>query len=132
MDQSVTLPAQTDSQFIAQLPELASELLWLSADFEAALSSESRRLRMTESLRGWGALEKLARQSLIDRGRQAAAQLREQERARSILAAKSQKPFVPSRRLASSMRAKASEALNDPSIVAALVQWSQNPASRKG
>jgi len=131
MDQSVNLPAQTDSQFIAQLPELAIEFLSLSTEFESESQQQLKRARLTEGLRGWSVLEKLAIQSLIERARMAADQFKEKQRIEALAAAKRQRPFVPTNRIANQMRTKATQALNDPSIVEALVQWSQNAHSTK-
>ncbi len=127
MDQSVKLPAQTNSQFLAQLPELAEELLSLSNEFEVGMQSQLMKARMTEGLRGWGVLEKLARESLHERGRDAARARAESERAEALATARQQKPFVPTRKLTASLQTKAVEALQDPSVVAALVQWSRKP-----
>lgn len=127
MDQSVKLPAQTASQFLAQLPELAEELLSLSQEFETGMQGHLLRTRMTDGLRGWAVLEKLARESLHERGREAARQRAETERSEALTTARQQKPFVPTRKLNASLQTKAVEALQDPSVVAALVQWSRQP-----
>jgi hypothetical protein len=129
MDQSVTLPtphaslpAQTASQFIAQLPELAIELLALSPEFESGRGPLHEKGRLTESLRSWGALEKLARESLLERGRQAAVP-------QTI-----QKPFVPARSLAQSIQHRTADTLThafrDPKIMEALIQWTRGKSSK--
>ncbi len=134
MDQPVSLPAQTPSQFLAQLPELAVELLHLSHEFEGSLEARHLQMRLTDSLRGWSALEKLARDSLIERGKQAAAEAAERARAQELEQARSAKPLVPARRLARSFETKTQgaiqEAFQDPRVMSALKQWTQDKNSR--
>ena len=128
MDQHLSLPAQTPSQFLAQLPELAEELISLSSEFEASLQARNLHERLTEGLRGWGAMEKLARDSLMERGRQAKVQAPQATPTERI-----EKPFVPARRLAQSIQNKTSgtlnEAFRDPKVMAALIQWTRNKNS---
>ena len=130
MDQPLNLPAQTPSQFIAQLPQLAAELLSLSEEFETSLHLRQLRERMTETLRSWGPMEKLARESLIARGKASAPSTPPTEG----IAEKIEKPFVPARRLAQSVhnrtRDTLSSAIGDPSVMAALIQWTQNKNSQ--
>ena len=125
LDLGGMLPARSDSQFLAQLPELAVSLLDLSAEYESALLGLTRTIRIADAMRGWNVLESLARESLYERARLAAEARSEQERQQAKIAAQSARPSVPRRTIESAMKQQAIKALEDPGVLNALKQWTQ-------
>ena len=131
---SGSLPARTDSQFLAQLPELAEKLLNLSEEFEATAPAFCEVTQFSEALRGWSILEKIARESIHERAREALRVQAELARQTAQKQALQARPSVPRRTLQSGIRSKAIQtiqALDDPGVLNALKQWTQNQNSRK-
>ena len=117
------LPPRNDSQFLAQLPDLAAALLHLSQDFETPLQGLSRTMKLADAMRGWHVLESLARESLLERARIAAQTRAEEERQRSKELAQIERPIVPRRTIESAIKSQAMKALQDPGVLNALKQW---------
>ncbi len=126
-----SLPPVTNAQFLAQLPELAEGLLDLSPDFEASLMGWTQTLRTAELMRGWNALERLARDSLMERAKLAAEKRAQQEREEAASRALNERPSVPRRTVEASIKAKAMKALDDPGVLNALKQWTQSRSTSK-
>jgi hypothetical protein len=130
-DASPSLPPRTEAQFLGQLPELAEALLELSEDYESALLGLHRTLKTADFMRGWGVLETLARESLMERARAAAEKRAQEAREHAVLQAQTAKPSIPRRTIESAIKSQAMKALNDPGVLNALKQWTHTRGSSK-
>ena len=128
-ESSPSLPPRTDAQFLAQLPELAEGLLELSEDYESALLGFHRTLKTADLMRGWGVLEALARESLMERARAAAEKRAQDAREQAVSQAKVAKPNIPRRTIESTIKSQAMRALDDPGVLNALKQWTHSRGS---
>jgi hypothetical protein len=128
-DGAGSLPPRTEAQFLAQLPELAEALLELSDDFEASLLGLSRTLKTADFMRGWGVLETLARESLMERARAAAKKRAQEAREQAVAQAHAAKPSIPRRTIESAIKSQAIKALEDPGVLNALKQWTHSRGS---
>ena len=122
---------RSESQFLAQIPELAVSLLHLSQEFECSLMGLSRTLRLAETMRGWHVLESLARDSLHERARVAAQTRAEQDLQKAKEAAHAERPMVPRRTIESKIKSQAMKALEDPGVLNALRKWTQARNTQK-
>jgi len=125
------LMPRTDSQFLAQLPEFAEKLLNLSEEFEATSPAFCEITQFSETLRGWSFLERIARESLHERAREAARAQAEQAKVAAQKQAHQARPSIPRRTLQSGIRSRAMMALEDPGVLSALKQWTQAQNSKK-
>lgn len=130
-DASPSLPPRTEAQFLAQLPELAEALLELSEDYESSLLGLSRTLKTADFMRGWGVLESLARESLMERARAAAEKRAQEAREQAVAQAQTAKPSIPRRTIESAIKSQAMKALDDPGVLNALKQWTHTRGSGK-
>ncbi|MEN9723846.1 MAG: hypothetical protein RJB38_1832 [Pseudomonadota bacterium] len=126
-----TLPARTDAQFLAQLPEFAEGLLYLSEEYEVSLLDLECSLKASAQMRSWCVLESLAQESLLERARLAAQKRSEEELQKAKINAQTARPTVPRHRVDSAIKSQALKALDDPNLLQALKQWSQSQVPSK-